>query len=194
MMKASFGGLALSTALAAQAAPPTHPALREALLRMTAEDQQVRGKDGPVDPEGMARVDAINTARLKEIVAQVGWPTKTMVDRDGAQAAWLLAQHADRDPAFQQDVLARMEKLLDSGEANRGHYAYLWDRTHTPQRYGTQGMCVEKGRWAAREIEDAANVDARRAQVGLPPMAEYEKMVATLCDDVPAPVPAKKGG
>ena len=43
-----------------------------------------------------------------------------------------------------------------------------------PQVYGTQA----KGKWKGKEpvfhpIEDAANVDRRRAEVGLPPMADY---------------------
>jgi hypothetical protein len=53
----------------------------------------------------VASVDAGNLAWLKETVAEVGWPGRSMVGEDGAHAAWLLAQHADRDPAFQRRCL-----------------------------------------------------------------------------------------
>ena len=50
----------------------------------------------------LSAVDAVHTARLKAIVAAHGWPTVAQVGQDGADAAWLLAQHADKDPAFQR--------------------------------------------------------------------------------------------
>lgn len=172
---------------------PARPDLREELLRMRAEDQRARGVGGVMDPQAMGRVYAANTARLKEIVAQVGWPTISLVGGDAAGAAWLLAQHADQDRAFQVDVLARIEKLLDSGEATRKEYAYLYDRVHEPQRYGTQGTCVDSTRWVPRPIENEAGVDKRRAEVGLPAMAEYISIVSRICGEyaVPAPRPGK---
>jgi hypothetical protein len=135
----------------------------------------------------MARVDAANTTRLKEIVAQVGWPTISMVGGDAAGAAWLLAQHADRDRAFQVDVLARIEKLLDSGEATHKEYAYLYDRVNEPQRYGTQGTCLSATRWAPRPIENEADVDKRRAEVGLLTMAEYIAIISHMCREAAVP-------
>ena len=83
-----------------QSAAPSQPALREELLELRSQDQAVRTA-ATVSVEKMIEVDERNTARLKEIIARYGWPTKAMVGWDGADAAWLLAQHADRDPAFQ---------------------------------------------------------------------------------------------
>lgn len=200
MMKASLWILALPIALAAAAAvaaeTPARPDLREELLRMRDADQRARGQGGAPDPQAMARVDAANTARLKEIVAQEGWPTAALVGGDGAGAAWLLAQHADRDRAFQADVLARIEKLLDAGEGSRKEYAYLYDRINDPQRYGTQGTCVDATRWVPRPIEDEAGVDRRRAEAGLPPMAHYIAIVSEHCKEFlgARPQGAKQGG
>ncbi|WP_338758873.1 DUF6624 domain-containing protein [Massilia sp. METH4] len=191
MMKAALSMLILSAAASAIAADaPTRPDLREELLRMRDVDQRARGGSGGApDPQAMVKVDAEHTARLKEIVAKEGWPTKSMVGEDGALAAWLLAQHADRDRAFQADVLARIEKLLDSGEVSRKNYAYLYDRINEPQRYGTQGMCVEPTRWAPRAIEDEGKVDKRRAEVGLPPIAEYIALISGKCAEIAAAAP-----
>jgi hypothetical protein len=62
------------------------------------------------DWEIVATVDADNLAWLKEVVAEVGWPGQSMVGEDGAHAAWLLAQHADQDPAFQRRCLELLPK------------------------------------------------------------------------------------
>jgi CubicO group peptidase (beta-lactamase class C family) len=181
MLKALIATAVLLASLPAAAADaPTQPELREELLRMRVEDQRVRGAP-PSDPAEWTRIDAANLRRLKEIVARHGWPTASMVGGDGASAAWLLAQHADSDPAFQREVLSHIEKLMATGEAGRKDYAYLYDRVHTPQRYGTQGTCIDTTRWVPREIEDPANVDRRRADVGLPPMAEYVKIISPRC-------------
>lgn len=175
-------GFGLSGSLAAQNGVPSHPALRAELLELQRVDQQVRGPDTIAATE-MDAVDVRNTARLKAIVAEYGWPTKSMVGEDGAFAAWLLAQHADRDPEFQRSVLSMMEKLLPQGEANATHYAYLYDRTHSPQRYGTQGACVGPGKWEPREMENPEEVDNRRASVSIYPqkLAEYIEVISKLC-------------
>jgi hypothetical protein len=50
----------------------------------------------------MKAIDEDNTKWLKDIVEKHGWPTNTLVGKDGASAAWLLVQHADADPKFQR--------------------------------------------------------------------------------------------
>jgi tetratricopeptide (TPR) repeat protein len=158
------------------------PELRDELLRMAEEDQAARRAAAEANfkdkalLDRMSAIDQRNTARMKEIIAQVGWPTKTLVSERGARAAWLLVQHADLDPAFQQECLALMEKAVAAGEASGADFAYLTDRVRVaegkPQLYGTQFHTVD-GQTVPRPIEDEANVDARRAAVGLGTMAEY---------------------
>jgi len=148
---------------------------------MRERDQAVRQATTQEAMQQWDAIDAANLLRIKTIVAQYGWPTVTMVGKDGAQAAWLLAQHADRDAPFQNQVLAMMEPLVAQGEASGVHYAYLYDRTHYPQRYGTQGTCVNAQAWEPFEIEDLANVNARRRALGLMSMAEYARHFE--CDD-----------
>jgi hypothetical protein len=96
-----------------------------------------------------------------------------MVGADAAQAAWLLVQHADADPQFQASALKLMEPLLEKREALPQNYAYLYERLNHPQRFGTQGSCKSKGVWAPREIENEAEVDRRRSEVGMQPLAQY---------------------
>lgn len=158
-------------------------ALRDELLRMEVDDQAVR-VSGPKNSAGvqtLMSVDAQHTSRMIEIVATYGWPGPSLVGRDGSSAAWLLVQHADADPEFQRSVLTLIEPLVKSGEVKASHYAYLWDRTHEPQRYGTQGRCVAKGHWEPLEVEDPSQLDARRTSFGMPTMAEYVKAVSEIC-------------
>ncbi|MGD2109344.1 MAG: hypothetical protein PVI86_08115, partial [Phycisphaerae bacterium] len=59
--------------------------------------------------KNIQETDRRHTARMKEIVAGHGWPTRTAVGSDGARAAWLLVQHAGLDPGFQRKCLTLME-------------------------------------------------------------------------------------
>jgi uncharacterized protein DUF6624/alpha/beta hydrolase family protein len=166
-----------------------NPELRDELLRMAEEDQAARRAAGAANfkdtaaNERMKAIDVKNTARMKELVAQVGWPTKTLVGERGARAAWLLVQHADLDVAFQRQCLPLMEKSVAAGEGSPKDLAYLTDRVLVaegkPQRYGSQFHMVE-GKLVPRPIEDEANVDARRAAVGLGTMAEYNAQMQRM--------------
>ena len=152
------------------------------------EDQRVRrqvsgvvGRTGTRVPEDLAaeweRVDEANTRWLGELLATRGWPGQTLVGAAGAQAAWLLAQHADRDPGLQQAFLDALREAVGRGEASPAHLAYLEDRVRVnadqPQLYGTQ-FTQQGGELAPHPIEDPERLDERRAEVGLEPFAAYE--------------------
>ena len=160
--------------------PGTNAALRDEILRMHDAHQDARASK---DAARMKALEARNVKRMKEIVAKHGWPTETLVGEHGASSAWLLVHHADGDRPFQLRVLELMQPLVKQGEASGQLYAFLYDRTHKPQRYGTQGTCKGPGSWQPREIEDAQNVDARRAEIGLLPakLIEYSMIVSQNC-------------
>lgn len=182
--------------LATQSRSPFNAALRRELLAMRDRDQALgrsvieHWQSGTsIDPSMQETLIAANRehiARMKEIVRDYGWPGISLVGDDGAQAAWLLVQHADADIEFQQ-CLALMEAAVAAGEARPQDLAYLTDRvrfnTGQPQVYGTQVLIID-GKVTLKPIEDEANVDARRAEVGLEPLADYvadiERMLAPL--------------
>ena len=154
--------------------------LRHLLLELLAADQEVRSRlddlppvrphvpDDPLLAE-FRQVDHTNTMHLRRIIAEHGWPTITLVGQDGARAAWLLAQHADADPAFQTECLGLMARAVARGEASRVSLAWLTDRVRLAhgdgQLYGTQ-FEFRDGRWRPRHLADE-KVDERRRALGL---------------------------
>jgi uncharacterized protein DUF6624 len=150
------------------------PDLRALLLHRAERDQAARGMPEP-EWETAASVDADNLAWLKETVAEVGWPGRSLVGEDGAHAAWLLAQHADRDPAFQRRCLDLLTQAVAGREASPAELAYLTDRVllaeGKAQEYGTQ-FAGREGGWAPRRLRDPEHVDERRAAAGLGPLAD----------------------
>ena len=151
-------------------------ALRAELLRRMEQDQAARRAD---DMAAVAAADADNMAWLKHLVAEQGWPGASMVGTDGAHAAWLLAQHADRDPAFQRECLGLLAAAVQAGEATRSELAYLTDRVllaeGQPQEYGTQ-VTVRDGQHVPSNLRDPDTADQRRAAMGLTPLADYLKL------------------
>ena len=153
--------------------------LRAELLDRVERDQAARTSDS-LDLEIMRAVDADNVAWLARVVAEHGWPGRSLVGDDGAHAAWLLAQHADADPAFQRTCLDLLAAAADAGEATRPQLAYLTDRVllaeGQEQVYGTQTE-PSGGRYAPGRLRDPDSVDERRAAVSLGPIAEYVEQV-----------------
>lgn len=125
----------------------------------------------------VAEEDAANTQRMKELLASRTW-FDDEIDGEGAEnLGWLIVQHSDQDPAFQREVLGRLEPLLAQGRVRTQDYAYLWDRVAVAdkhlQRYATQMMC-EKSVWIPLNgIEDPDHLDDRRKQMGLGPWKDY---------------------
>jgi hypothetical protein len=177
---------------AAKAAPAVkEPALHDELLAMVKVDQEARMQaiqQGPtkLDPklvERLREIDRKNTARMKEVIDKHGWPGKALVGDDGSHAAWLLVQHADADKPFQKRCLELMKESVKRGEASGRELAYLTDRVLVgegqKQLYGTQFRQAD-GKMEPSPIEDEANVDKRRAEVGLEPLADYRKRLEEL--------------
>lgn len=163
------------------------PELREELLEMAKRDQSIRKrvlKSGSVQnpPKELAAqvnaVDAKNTTRLKEMIDELGrWPGITLVGPKGANAAWLIAQHADKHPDLQHFFLEKLEVAVQNKQAPPTHFAYLLDRVRLKegksQVYGTQ-FDLKDGKLVMSPVADPDELDARRKEIGLEPIDEYE--------------------
>jgi hypothetical protein len=163
--------------------------LRAELLRRAAADQEARHAR---DAGAMAAADGENLSWLRQVITDVGWPGSSLVGEDGAHAAWLLAQHAGRDPAFQRRCLDLLTAAVQRGEATVVQQAYLTDRVllheGKPQEYGTQAI-ARHGRFEAQKLRDPDHVDQRRASVGLSPLAGYLARMAEHHPPEPMRVP-----
>lgn len=168
--------------------PPPPPGadlkLREELLQRRDADQVLLRKmrpGAPVDRDLTRQAEATqreNVRWLKKVVAERGWPGRSLVGVDGADAAWLIGQHADHDPDFQRECLDLIEKAAAAGEATLSNLAYLTDRVMVKewgyQRYGTQFRPGPNGPEPV-PLEDAGRVDELRASAGLIPFDDYRR-------------------
>ena len=170
-----------------------HLGLRRELLEMRRLDQEVRNEwirggvaaPSPETLSRMAEIDARNIGRLQAIVEQHGWPGADLVGLDGAESAFLVLQHASH--AVQKELFPIVEAGYGAGTVSGQSYALLLDRIRVgdgrPQVYGSQARPFDEwldGGPALEPIEDEANVDARRAEVGLPPLEEYRALLKSI--------------
>ncbi len=187
--------LAVLAALAAcQSKPPQPPAsvLADARRELEArgrEDQGVRdgfGEGGVIDSIQMAammHIDSTNTTWLKDYVARWGWPTSEQVGQEAVESAFLIVQHAVHDTTFMRTMLPSIREAHRRGDLDGGEVAMLTDRVRVkagqPQIYGTQ-LSLRDGKWLLDPLADSMHVDERRARMGLPPLAEYLRLVDSL--------------
>ena len=149
-------------------------------------DQAERmGKTPPKGLETVPGSDRARADRLKQYIAAYGWPGEQLVGKDGASAAWLIAQHADHDVALQQEALALMRAARE-GDIDTTELAYLEDRvavnTGQPQIYGTQIRCGPGGEPVpATPIRDEAGVEQRRKDMKLQSLADYYAELRPIC-------------
>ena len=131
---------------------------------------------GPPEASELVAVNAANAARLAEIVADGAWPGLRSVGLDGTDAAWMLAQHADRLGTARRDWLPLLADAVASGDADPRHLATLADRVAVsagePQEYGTMAMVAADGEIEhPHPVRDPLRLDDRRRAIGLVPMA-----------------------
>lgn len=155
-------------------------------MNMVEEDRRVSEElaaDGSLF-EGyhprMAEVHQRNGLRLGEIIDRYGWPGKTLVGEEGADAAWLIVQHDIGNPALQRRSLLLLREAVAAGEAKASQLALLTDRICVlggkPQVYGTQYDWDENGEMSPCPIENPEQVDELRKRVGLIPLHEDTRL------------------
>jgi len=162
---------------------PARPDLALTLLRCKKNDQDARDYGQPptvADARAVMTVDAENTATLRRITTAHGWPGRTLVGEEAADAAWLIAQHADADTEFQNWARELLEQAVKLGDAPPRHLAYLTDRcclhARWPQKYATQYVPGDQG-LELYPVEEPEHLDERRAAIGLEPFADYDARI-----------------
>lgn len=155
--------------------------LCDELLEMKKRDLETRSRlleegvlyDGYA--EEMEKVHNQNARRLSEIVDEYGWPGESLVGIEGEKAAWLVAQHAISQPAWQKKFLRLLKDAVSKGEAPALHEAYLEDRIlfnqRKPQLYGLIFDWDENGQMNTN-VDDVATANERRKRLDLATIEE----------------------
>ncbi len=165
----------------AKRSAPSHPDLRDEIKRLYKVDQAVRQRAG-FDAKKMTRVDRENATPLQAIFKKYGVPTYEMVGVEAAKDFVIMVQH--QAPKFRQQVLPKLKANVEAGQADPDSYALVYDRSQRDQGkkqlYGTQLECKSGEAMHEAPIEDEADVDQRRAELGLMRMALYARLTAEM--------------
>ena len=165
--------------------------LQAKLIAIFDEDQTIRreyiaaqtqyGRESKqVDSLGniMMFKDSVNLILIKEILDTHGWVGPDKVGGQANQTLFLVIQHADL--ATQQKYLPMMREAVKNKNASSNSLALLEDRVALGegkrQLYGSQiGYDDSTQKSYVLPLEDPDNVDKRRAEMGLGPIADYVK-------------------
>lgn len=172
------------------------PALQDAVLgtlqayQTQVGDWQRRLAARPATPAEQRELKAFAegaNAYLKRLLRVAGWPSDTQLQEvllpllmDLSEAQWCAGQAALR-AARTPEERAQGARLTDRGLVGLGR----------SQRYGTVFQIV--GRTATpAELEDAANVEVRRAAAGLPTLAVQKAEIEATLPELPVPPGLKR--
>lgn len=126
----------------------------------------------------MLKQDQANLKYVSRILDKYGWISYDTIGFKANQALFLVIQHSDS--TTQEKYLPLLKQAVKENKAFGHDLALLEDRVlikrGNKQLYGSQIQCDSTGKkcWIL-PIEDEINVDKRRAEVGLQPLAEYAK-------------------
>jgi len=122
------------------------------------------------------RLDSINLLKVEVILDKHGWLGPDSIGPRGAQTLFLVIQHSDIK--VQEKYIQGLRDAVKKGNAFPDQLALMEDRVALregkKQIYGSQiGTDNKTGKAYIFPIEDEANVDKRRAEVGLQPLKDY---------------------
>lgn len=128
-----------------------------------------------------------NTRFLRHLTAEIGWPGRDLVGEDGADAAWLLLQHAGAgvrtldspsNRALRHKCVPLLERAVADGHAHPRHLAHTVDGIRAvegdPPVYAvlSAAFLAEDEGLRLRPGLDAATIDHNRQRIGLVPVSK----------------------
>jgi hypothetical protein len=122
--------------------------------------------------------DSVNLIKIVAVLNEYGWLGTDVVGNNGNSTLFLVIQHADLKT--QEKYLPMMREAVKNGKAFGSSLALLEDRIEIrngrKQIYGSQiSMDPDTKKHYVSALIDPDNVDRRRLEVNLPPLAEYVK-------------------
>ena len=124
-------------------------------------------------------MDSINLIRIEEIIAEHGWPGYSLVGEDVADVAFLVLQHCG-NTVIMEKYFPLMKDAVAKKEMDKSSLALFVDRIRMfkgeKQLYGTQLSYIDSTQsLELYPVEDEQNLNARRAEMGLPTIEDYLK-------------------
>lgn len=122
--------------------------------------------------------DSLNLLKVKTFLDKYAWLGEDEIGEQGNTTLFLVIQHSDINT--QDKYLPMLREAVKNGKAQASHLALLEDRVAfrhgKRQIYGSQiGQDLTTHNYYVLPLEDPDNVDKRRSEVGLNPLAEYVK-------------------
>ena len=122
--------------------------------------------------------DSLNYYQLRSIIDSFGYPNSDIAGTDGEFNFWLLIQHQDKHPTFQDSILSLMKIEVEKGKATAQLYAYLIDRVKINKRqlqiYGTQMSFNDvKLTYELLPVIEVEKLNERRKNIGLGSIENY---------------------
>ena len=155
--------------------------LREKLISMMDAESKVRqqvlaeGRRYDGYPEALEALHIRHAEELLKIVNEYGWPGKSLVEKEGATAAFILARNAISKPDLQKQFFKHLQQAVAIGEATPIQEACLQDCIlfcqGSPQRYGMFFDWEESGELVVN-VENIAEANERRKRLGLKTLTE----------------------
>ncbi len=148
--------------------------LRDSLMKIYgAESKEVQTQQ-----EIYERNHIVNERKIKTILDKYGWPTKEMIGEQGNWTICNVIQHSDNEIRIR--YLPMMRKAVKDKKLEPRFLVRAEDRIATEkgelQIYGGQMKYYpETKSFNVWPVYDPVNIDKRRAEIGLEPIAEFLK-------------------
>jgi hypothetical protein len=126
----------------------------------------------------MRLIDSVNQKKITTFIDTNGWPGQEEIGSQGSSTLFLVIQHSDS--AIQEKYIPLLREAVRQKKARPQDLALMEDRLSI-SKYGYQmyGSQIEQDtvtkKFIILPIKDEADVNKRRAQVGLQPLEEYVK-------------------
>ncbi len=159
--------------------------LKSYLLSLKDQDLQLRTKilkEGTLNDGYDPRMEALhveNADKLDELIEKYGWPGRSLVGTEGADAAFMLACHSISNPELQRKFLNQLQEAVKKGDATKPQAACLGDRIRfnegKPLKYGMLFDWNESGELVAN-VENIDVANELRKEMGLKSVEEAKAL------------------
>ena len=161
--------------------------LSQELLALKESDQRRVRSDVANDKKaddlfhGLKETRNKNASALCQMLKTYGWPSAELVGAEGVEAAFFLLKNSSSE--LQLDLLPVIIAAINKGALPRAEFPGYFDllrlKVGLKQLFGTQAT-LANGFLVLYPIEAEAQVDARRKEFGLGPLAQYLRTLEVI--------------